>query len=187
MKIGTEDSKAYFRIKKLQRELSMDNDDIIQIKIGTFQVGIIGLKEVMADLASSLDQALDEEVSRELIRRLSKKNYIPEKATAEYGRAFLKEFKKYLGRPVIENEPTGLTIRVLGQGCPNCQALTQRIMEILSELKLPADFEHVTDIKEIAHYGVLQSPALVINGNVVARGTVPGKAQLIEWFRKAAG
>jgi small redox-active disulfide protein 2 len=165
----------------------MGSEDITQVKVGTFQVGIMGLKEAMADLASSLAQAPDEEVSRELIHRLSKKNYIPEKAKIEYGRALLKEFKKYLGRPVTENEPTGLTIRVLGQGCANCQALTQRIMEILSELNLAADFEHITDIKEIARYGVLQSPALVINGNVVVRGTVPNKAQLIEWFRKAAG
>ncbi|MBI5604737.1 MAG: thioredoxin family protein [Deltaproteobacteria bacterium] len=80
-----------------------------------------------------------------------------------------------------------MVIRVLGQGCPNCHALTQRIMEVLSELNLAADFEHVTDIKEIARYGVLQSPALLINGKVVARGTVPNKGQLIEWFKKAVG
>jgi small redox-active disulfide protein 2 len=163
------------------------SEDITQVKVGTFQVGIIGLKEVMADLASSMANFPDGEVERELIQRLSRKNYIPEKAKAEYGQALLKEFKKFLGQPVPESEPAGLTIRVLGQGCANCQALTQRIMEILSELNLAADFEHVTDIKEIARYGVMQSPALVINGNIVARGTVPNKAQLIEWFKKAAG
>jgi small redox-active disulfide protein 2 len=165
----------------------MANEDIIQIRIGSFQVGIIGLKEVMADLASSKAGASDEEVAGALIQRISRKNYIPEKAKAEYGRALLKEFKKFLGQPVTEGEPAGLTIRVLGQGCANCQALTQRIMEVLSELNLTADFEHVTDIKEIVRYGILQSPALVINGNIKARGTVPSKAQLIEWFKKAVG
>jgi small redox-active disulfide protein 2 len=162
--------------------------DIIQIKIGSFQVGIIGLKEVMAELAASRAVSSDAEVAGELIHRLSKKNYIPEKAKAEYGRALVREFRKHLGQdlPPGPDEP-GLVIRVLGQGCANCHALTQRIMEVLSELKLAADFEHVTDIKEIARYGVLQSPALVINGNVIARGTVPSKAQLIEWFKKAAG
>jgi small redox-active disulfide protein 2 len=163
------------------------SEDITQVKVGTFQVGIMGLKEAMADLASSLPQAPDEEVGRELIHRLSKKNYIPEKAKIEYGRALLKEFKKFLGQPVTESDPAGLTIRVLGQGCASCQALTQRIMEILSELNLTADFEHVTDIKEIARYGVLQSPSLLINGNIMARGTVPNKTQLIAWFKKAAG
>ena len=166
----------------------MSNEDIIQIKIGSFQVGIIGLKEVMAELASSMAEASDEEVAGELIHRLSKKNYIPEKAKAEYGRALVREFRKHLGQDVPSgSRGTGLVIRVLGQGCANCQALTQRIMEVLSELNLAADFEHVTDIKEIARYGVLQSPALVINGNIMARGTVPSKAQLIEWFKKAAG
>jgi small redox-active disulfide protein 2 len=162
----------------------MANEDIIQIKIGSFQVGIIGLKEVIVELDSSLGQAPDEEVERTLIQRLSQKNYIPEKAKVEYGRALLKEFKKFLGRPVTESEPAGLTIRVLGQGCANCQALSQRIMEVLSELNLAADFEHVTDIKEIARYGVLQSPALLINHKLVAVGQVPGKAQLIGWIKK---
>ncbi len=166
----------------------MSTEDITQIKIGSFQVGIIGLKEVMAELASSMAAASDEEVAGELIHRLSKKNYIPEKAKAEYGRALVREFRKHLGQDVSPSqEEQGLVIRVLGQGCANCHALTQRIMEVLSELKLAADFEHVTDIKEIARYGILQSPALVINGNVMARGTVPSKAQLIEWFKKAAG
>lgn len=165
----------------------MDNEAIIQIKIGSFQVGIVGLKEVMADLASSLAQVPDEEVERTLIQRLSRKNYIPEKAKDEYGQALLREFKRFLGQPVTETEPAGLVIRVLGQGCANCQALSQRIMEVLSELNLAADFEHVTDIKEIARYGVMQSPALVINGNVVARGTVPNKSQLTEWLKKGGG
>lgn len=165
----------------------MANEDITQVKIGTFQVGIIGLKEVMSELAASMVQAPDQELERELTQRLARKNYIPEKAKNEYGRALLKEFKRFLGQPVTETETAGLVIRVLGQGCANCQALSQRIMEVLSELNLAADFEHVTDIKEIVRYGVMQSPALVINGNVVARGTVPNKAQLIEWFKKAAG
>jgi small redox-active disulfide protein 2 len=165
----------------------MVNEDITQIKIGTFQVGIMGLKEVMAELTSFQGLDSDDDVTRELVHRLSKKNYIPEKARAEYGRAFLKEFKKYLGQPVIETEPAGLTIRVLGQGCANCHALSQKIMEVLSELNLAADFEHITDIKEIARYGILQNPALVINGHVMSRGTVPNKAQLSEWLKKASG
>ncbi len=165
----------------------MGSEDITQIKIGTFQVGIIGLKEVMSELAPAMAQTPEEEVERTLLQRLSQKNYIPEKAKAEYRRALLKEFKRSLGRPVTESESTGLTIRVLGQGCPNCHALTQRIMEVLSELNLAADFEHVTDIKEIARYGILQSPALLINQKLTAVGQVPAKAQLIEWFKKAAG
>ncbi len=166
----------------------MANEDITQIKIGTFQVGIIGFQEVMAELAASMAGASAEAVAGELIQRLSRKNYIPERARPEYGRALVREFRKQLGQEISPaQEEQALVIRVLGQGCPNCHALTQRIMEVLSELNLAADFEHVTDIKEIARYRVLQSPALLINGKVVVRGTVPNKGQLIEWFKKAVG
>lgn len=164
----------------------MADEELTQVKIGTFQVGIIGLKEVMTELASSLARASDGEVGEELIHRLSKKNYIPEKARPEYTRALVREFRKHLGQdvPPAQEEP-GLVIKVLGQGCANCQAFSQRIMEVLSELNLAADFEHVTDIKEIARYGILQSPALLINGQVVAVGQVPAKTRIEEWITKA--
>jgi protein-disulfide isomerase len=58
-------------------------------------------------------------------------------------------------------------------------------MGVLSELNLAGDLEHVTDIKEIARYGVLGSPALIINGKVLAVGSVPGKKQLAEWLTLA--
>lgn len=166
----------------------MADEEITQVKIGILQVGIVGLKEVMTELASSMANDSDEDIARVLIQRLSKKNYIPEKAKPEYGQALVRGFRKYLGQEVSTGEESqGLVIKVLGQGCANCHALTQRIMEILAELNLPADLEHVTDIKEIARYGVLQSPSLVVNGKIVARGRVPAKAQLIEWFKKASG
>jgi hypothetical protein len=159
--------------------------DITQIKIGTFQIGILGLKEAMAELASSLAQAPDEDVAGALIQRLSKINYIPEKAKPDYAQALVREFRKHVGQEVLPvQEEQGLVIRVLGQGCDQCRALTQRIMEVLSELNLAADFEHVTDIKEIARYRVMQSPALLINNQLAAVGRVPSKAQLIEWFKK---
>jgi small redox-active disulfide protein 2 len=163
----------------------MGTEDITQIKIGAFQVGIIGLKEAVSELSVSLGTASDEEVGRALIQRLSRSNYIPEKAKADYGRAFIREFRKHLGQDLPPTqEEQGLVIRVLGRGCANCHALSQRTMEVLGELNLPADFEHVTDIEEIARYGIMQSPALLINGRLAAVGRVPSKAQLIEWIKK---
>ena len=162
----------------------MGTEDITQIKIGSFQVGIIGLREAIAELSVSVADVSDEEIREALLLRLSKTNYIPEKARADYGRALVREFRKHLGQEIApdQSEPE-LVIRVLGQGCVNCHSLSQRIMEILSELNLAADFEHVTDIKEIVRYGILQSPALIINGRLATAGTVPSKAQLIEWIR----
>jgi len=176
--------QEYFGVK----DRGMTKEDITQIRIGNATIGIVGLKEAMEELSPALSTASNEETAKALIQKLSKKNYIPEKAKAEYGRALVREFQRFLGREVsAEDKPQGLVIRVLGQGCANCHALTQRVMEVLGELKLAADVEHITDIKEIASYGAALSPALVVNGKIVAMGRMPSKDQLIEWFKKAEG
>jgi hypothetical protein len=163
----------------------MSNEDITQLKIGNLQVGIIGLKEAMVELASSLTDPSDEEIAGKLIRQLSQKNYIPQKAKEDYGRALVREFHKHLGRDTgPEQKKQGLVIRLLGQGCAGCQAFNRSIVEVLAELHLAADYEHVTDQKEIDRYGVFQVPALLINEKLVAVGGLPNKAQLSEWFIK---
>ena len=55
-------------------------------------------------------------------------------------------------------------------------------MEVLAEMSLSADMQHVRDVKEIAQYGVMGTPALVINGKVMSVGTVPNKAKIKEWL-----
>ena len=57
-------------------------------------------------------------------------------------------------------------------------------MEVLSELDLPADLEHVSDIKEIGKYGVMGTPALLINNKVMCVGRVPPKIRIKEWLEK---
>ena len=60
------------------------------------------------------------------------------------------------------------------------------IMEVLTELKLPAGVDHVTDIKEIARYGIIGSPALLINGKAVAVGSVPPRERIKKWLVEAS-
>ena len=57
-------------------------------------------------------------------------------------------------------------------------------MEVLNELNLTADLEHVTDVKKIAAYGIMGSPALLINGKVVSVGQVPSKKQIETWLKQ---
>jgi predicted DsbA family dithiol-disulfide isomerase len=59
-------------------------------------------------------------------------------------------------------------------------------MAVLAEIGLAADLEHVRDIREIAAYGVMGSPALVVDGKVVAAGKIPSKNQLKEWLKAAS-
>ncbi len=58
-------------------------------------------------------------------------------------------------------------------------------MAVISEMDLAADIEHVTDISEIGSYGVMGTPALVINGEVKAVGSIPPKTKLKQWLQDA--
>jgi small redox-active disulfide protein 2 len=116
---------------------------------------------------------------------LSEKNYIASCARKEYGEAFLREFRKFLGQPYEEALGTSLRIVVLGPGCPQCNQLEQAVKQALTEMSLPASVEHVTDIKDIAKYGLVRTPALVLNGTVAASGAVPSVKKIEELLGKA--
>jgi hypothetical protein len=79
-----------------------------------------------------------------------------------------------------------LEIKVLGGGCPCCDDLEQDLMAVMTEMNLAADIEHVTDPAEIENYGVTGTPALVINGEVKAVGSMPKKTQLEALLSDAA-
>lgn len=163
----------------------MSPDEIIQIKIGNNRIGIVGLKVVLAEVAEASTAQSDEEIRIELLKRLAKRNYIPESSKAEYGRAFLREFKKFTGRPIENSGPDGLEIKVLGPGCARCNQLEQDLIAVMAEMNLPADIEHVTDVLEIGSYGVMGTPALLINGAVKSVGSIPSKAKLKIWLNEA--
>jgi protein-disulfide isomerase len=57
-------------------------------------------------------------------------------------------------------------------------------MDVMAEINLSADLEHIRDIKEIGTYGVMGMPALILNGKVMSVGRVPPKAKLKEWLSK---
>ena len=65
-----------------------------------------------------------------------------------------------------------MKIKVLGSGCPNCKILEANTMKALDEMKIKADVEKVTDIGKIIEYGVMSTPALVIDEKVVSTGRV---------------
>ena len=73
-----------------------------------------------------------------------------------------------------------MDIKVLGSGCANCNKLEQMVFDVLAELNADANVTHVRDFKEIVGYGVMQTPALVIDGQVKFSGVVPSKAKLTE-------
>jgi hypothetical protein len=160
-------------------------EDITRISVAKFSVSIIGIKQLMDEMTGTYSDKTDDEVRSFMLDRLEKSNYIPSSAKEDYGRAFVREFRKSLGQPYADDAPKGLDIKVLGAGCSQCHTLTQVIMEVLTELELPAGVDHVTDIKEIARYGIMGSPALLINGKAVAVGSVPPRDRVRKWLVEA--
>jgi small redox-active disulfide protein 2 len=147
-------------------------------------VGITGLKAAVEEV-KALRGRPDEEIAQALFVRLKPRNYIPAATQEDYKKAFLREFKKALGEKV-EEENSGLDIKILGPGCPSCERLEQTVMQVLMELELPAPVEHVRDMKEITAIGVFGTPALLINDEVMAVGQAPPKEMLKKWLVEAS-
>ncbi len=77
-----------------------------------------------------------------------------------------------------------MEIKVLGKGCKKCNLLEQHAKQAVKSLGIEASVEKVTDINDIAEYGVMKTPALVVDGEVVVAGKVPKASQLKEMFKK---
>jgi small redox-active disulfide protein 2 len=71
-------------------------------------------------------------------------------------------------------------IEVLGPGCPKCQVLYERVRQATEELGLSCEIEKVTDVEALMRYGVLSTPAMVVDGAVKVYGRVPSVHQLKE-------
>jgi small redox-active disulfide protein 2 len=156
--------------------------DIVQVSMGDRSIGIIGLKKVMVDLAVTASGKTDGECREILYRGIADQNYIPPKMADEYKDALLRAFKFFTGEAAEQAPAGGVRIQVLGPGCFNCDKIEKDVREVLAELKIPGDLSHVTDPVEIAKFGVLGVPALVINGRIVCVGTVPDRDRIKQWL-----
>ena len=71
-----------------------------------------------------------------------------------------------------------MIIKVLGPGCRNCRNLEKHTREALAALGLDASIEAVTDYADIAGYGLMQTPGLVVDEQLVVAGKVPSAEEL---------
>lgn len=149
---------------------------ISHISVGGHLTGVVGLDEAISEVAASLRRnAAESDAAKEILRRITVKNYIPDKLLPAYGAAVIREYKKYLGEPVSEEPSVGLRVVILGPGCYQCDSLEEDVRNILADMNLACDLEHITDVQEIARYGVMGVPALVINNKIVSTGVLPDK------------
>lgn len=77
-----------------------------------------------------------------------------------------------------------MKIEILGTGCPKCKKLSELTEEAVNELDVSAEIIKVTDINKIIDYGVMVTPALVIDGDVMVAGKIPGKEEIIKWIEE---
>ena len=75
-----------------------------------------------------------------------------------------------------------MEIKILGPGCPRCQQTAKTVIDALAETGVAADVQKVTDIMEIAGFGVMGTPAVVIDGQIKSVGKVPTKRDVMSWL-----
>jgi hypothetical protein len=164
----------------------MEEKDYRLVLVGNTQVGLIGLKEIFEELKNQREKP-EPELKQLLIKGVGKKNYIPSSVRLEYEKALFREFRKFWGEKVEEERSGFLEIAVLGPGCYSCNKLEQDVMAVLSETGIQAALNHISDPKLMAQYGILPTPALIINGKVKSKGTIPSKSIIKKWLEEERG
>ncbi|MBE0433828.1 thioredoxin family protein [candidate division WOR-3 bacterium] len=161
----------------------MDGDEEIgYIHFRQSRIGICGLAAVFKAVRDS-GVADVKTVQEMLLQKVKEHNYVADPVADEYKVSIYREYRRFLGEDVEEVE-SDLSIKILGPGCPSCERLENEVIQVLQDLNLPVDVQHIRDAKEIARYKVMATPALVINGKLIASGRVPARSQLRDWLLK---
>lgn len=79
-----------------------------------------------------------------------------------------------------------MNVKVLGTGCAKCKRLYAEAEKAVAASGLPAELEKVEKIDEIMKFGVMVTPALVVNGEVKASGRIPAVAEIVGWISSAS-
>jgi len=78
----------------------------------------------------------------------------------------------------------GASVKILGSGCAKCNQLEAATKEALKLLGMDTTIDHVTDFSQIAAYGVMSTPALVVDGKVVSYGKVLRTQEVVKILQK---
>lgn len=89
------------------------------------------------------------------------------------------------GGECSKTESNNAPIKVLGMGCKKCNQLEAAVHDALERLGMDTSIDHVTDPAVIATYGVMSTPALVVDGKVVSYGKVLSVDEAAELIKSA--
>ena len=156
----------------------MSENDVRTITVGGKRIGMLGLDEIFGVLKAGGSRPSDE-LGATLLELAGRQNYVPPSARSDYAKALLVEYRRYLGEEVPEEEVSELSIKILGAGCRRCETLAANVRSALAKLGVAADLEHVRDVARIGEYGVMGTPALVVNGEVKSVGKTLTTEQIV--------
>ena len=77
-----------------------------------------------------------------------------------------------------------MDIKVLGPGCPKCKEAEKVVREPVAAAGVEASVEKITDFQQMMQYGVMSTPAVVLDGVVKVVGRVPSKAEVLAWITR---
>lgn len=75
------------------------------------------------------------------------------------------------------------TVKVLGPGCKRCQTVEEMVKAAADSLGLPISLEKVTDYAEMAKFGIVSTPGIVVDNKVVHAGGIPKQEDLLRWLQ----
>ncbi|MDY0289441.1 MAG: thioredoxin family protein [Sphaerochaeta sp.] len=87
----------------------------------------------------------------------------------------------------VQQDSVSSPVKVLGSGCASCNLLEEHTRQALEELGMDTSIEHVTDFVAIAGYGVMTTPALVVDGKLLASGKVLSKDEVLSLLKDIRG
>ena len=162
----------------------MDNDTPRQrtIRVGNVSIGLVGFDTALNEVLQKKEIS-NQEALHILFESIQKQNYVPAGTEESYKEALLKEYQRAKGeKRRISGE---LTIRVLGRPCVSCSRLGTMAIDVLQKLNIAADVENVHELDEIWRYGLINTPALIINDEVKCAGRLPAESEVEEWIKDA--
>ena len=151
------------------------------LRVGKVNIGLVGIDVALTKFG--LDTGVPLSKGVELVfKQVVANNYVPVTAAPLYREAIEKEIGRL--RSGEKSQSSELIIRILGPGCVSCNKLQSTVIEIMDEMGIAADVLQVHDLDEIGRFGIIQTPALLINGDLKSAGRHPSKSQIESWLRE---
>jgi len=77
-----------------------------------------------------------------------------------------------------------LSVKILGPGCSKCRTLEAKVRDVVTKNNVEAEISKVEDINDMMSYGIMMTPALVVNEKVKSFGIIPKDDQILKWLKE---